>query len=411
MTRTEQILLAREERAVRQKHLLESNRKTLLCFTMNIPGEEKISPLVLLAFHRGMDILMRELPTEPAGYFVTAAGPEAYFFCGKDPQHTKEITCEIETSLPIGRLFDLDVFSPDGKKLSRSQRRPCIICGKSVDICAKSGEHTVQQARNKADEILTDFVTDYLADCAVTSLLEEVHLTPKPGLVDERNAGAHSDMDLSLFEKSAEALRDYFASAVRIGLAERNCMPNLQAAGLHAEQTMYAATGGINTHKGAIYAFGLILGAMGQQISFGEELFSTAAELATNGVAKCENSHGEQVRRTISACGARCEAESGFPHAKDAYDVLCKTGSPHRALLHLMKTVQDTNVLYRGGAEGLVLVQKLACDALGADEGQLPAVLDEMDTILTNHRLSPGGCADLLALALFLKKTDWIWKE
>ena len=411
MTKTDEILLAREERMMRQNRLLAENRKTLICFTMNIPGEEKQSPLVLLAFHCGRQLLMNELPTEPAGTFLTAAGPEAYFLCEKDPQCVKNTTCRIESSLPVGRLYDLDVFTAEGEKLSRPQRRTCFICGKPVDVCVKSGEHSVQQARDKADEILSDFAADYLADCAVSSLLDEVHLTPKPGLVDERNSGAHDDMDISLFEKSAVSLRDYFHSAVKIGLAERNCMPCLQAAGLQAEKTMYAATNGINTHKGAIYAFGLILGAMGRRLSFGDELFSAAAQLAENGVAISENSHGEQVRRTTAGCGARFEAESGFPHARQAYDVLCETGNSHRALLHLMNTVQDSNVLYRGGTEGLALVQKLACDAMNVDDSQLPALLDNMDAVLMKRRLSPGGCADLLALALFLKKTDWIWNH
>lgn len=412
MTTMELILQAREERAARQQELLKEHKKTLVCFTMNIPGEEKDSGLIRFAFFRGLDLLQEALNgAEPCEALLTDAGPEAYFLTDLAPETVKELTIGIETSMPVGRLFDMDVFAADGTKISRNQRRCCMICGDLVDVCAKSKKHTIEEARKMADEMLQNYAAEFLADAAVESLLAEVHLTPKPGLVDEENTGAHSDMDIALFEKSAEALHEYFKTAVILGLEDESCMVKLQPAGVEAEKTMLNVTGGINTHKGAIYAFGLILSAIGSHISFGSEIFSTASLLASEGVLPQENTHGTQVRMKFRRCGARHEAEEGFPNAISAYNILCETENPYRALLWLMASVPDTNVLYRGGADGLVYVQELAKKTQALPDDSLLDGIREMDKKLTEHHLSPGGCADLLALGLFLQKTEPVWNE
>lgn len=411
MNNIELILQAREERAARQKDYLK-NKKTLICFSMNIPGEIKDSSLIRIAFTYGIELLQEALGENSfQEALISDAGPEAYFLTEQTASDIKMLTMQLETALPVGRLFDMDVFAADGKKLSRPSRRKCILCGDHVDNCVKSKKHTVDEVRNEADLIMTDFAAAHLADIAVSSLLEEVRLTPKPGLVDASNNGAHKDMDIALFEKSARALHNYFKTAVLLGMENEECMPKLQAAGLEAEKTMYASTNGVNTHKGVIYAFGLILAAIGSHISFGSEIFSTASLLASEGILPQEETHGSQVRMKFRRCGARFEAEEGFPNAISAYNILCETNNPYRALLWLMASVQDTNVLYRGGADGIVYVQELAKKTQALDDEHLLDGLVEMDNKLTKHNLSPGGCADLLALGIFLQKTESIWND
>ena len=194
-------------------------------------------------------------------------------------------------------------------------------------------------------------------------------------------------------------------------MADEDCMASLQQAGREAEKTMLSVTGGINTHKGAIYAFGLILAAMGAHISFGSELFSTAAMLAFDGELPQEETHGAQVRKKFRNCGARAEATEGFPNAFSAYNVLKETNNPYRALLWLMASVTDTNLLYRGGADGLIYVQELAKKTQNASDEALETALMQMDQSCIQHHLSPGGSADLLALAFFLHKTESIWDD
>lgn len=411
MNHLELILQAREERAARQQEYLK-NKQTLICFSMNIPGEIKDSSLIRIAFTYGIELLQDIFGEENfQEALISDAGPEAYFLTDRTASETKDLTMQAETSLPVGRLFDMDVFSADGEKLSRPTQRKCFICGDDFDTCVKTRKHSTEEARDEADLILTDFTASYLADLAVASLLEEVRLTPKPGLVDASNNGAHKDMDIALFEKSSHALHSYFKTAVLLGMESEECMAKLQAAGLEAEKTMYAATNGVNTHKGAIYAFGLILASIGAHISFGREIFSTASLLASEGILPQQETHGSQVRTRFRRCGARFEAEEGFPNAISAYNILCETNNPYRALLWLMASVQDTNVLYRGGADGIVFLQELAKKTQELDDEHLRDGLIEMDKKLTEYNLSPGGCADLLALGIFLQKTEFIWND
>ena len=110
-----------------------------------------------------------------------------------------------------------------------------------------------------------EFAQEHLSSLAVDALLAEVRLTSKPGLVDARNFGAHSDMDLALLEKSARSLAPFFHQAVQPGMYSPDCMPALQEAGLQAENEMFSATGGVNTHKGALYSLGLLCATIGQK--------------------------------------------------------------------------------------------------------------------------------------------------
>ena len=406
------ILAARERRAEIQTELLAQRPAALLCFTMNIPGRNKDSSLIRLAFRAGVERILREFPE--ADHRLTrfaAGGPEAFFLLGQDAETVKELAVGIEESSPVGRLYDLDVFEPDGKKLSRGNPRVCLICGRPTAVCTREAAHTVDEARQAADRLLRQFAAEKLAEEAVESLKEEVRLTPKPGLVDLESNGAHEDMSPDLFFRSMDAIRPYFREAAVLGMERENTMPELQEAGLRAEAAMFSATGGVNTHKGAIYAFGLMLSALGSCLALGAEPFSTAASLAASGTAPGGDTHGGQVRKKYPRSGARQEALEGFPNALSAYNVLLETGNPHKALLWLMASVPDSNLLYRGGADGLTYVQEQSKRILMTDPPDLAATLRDLDREMTKRRLSPGGCADLLALALFLQKTEPIWNE
>ena len=204
-----------------------------------------------------------EAAFEKCDVLLTPTSPvPAYKIDGKmDPLTIKKFTTEIEDATPLGRLFDMDVIRPDGRKVDREELnlegRRCLICGGPAKVCSSRRIHTVAELQEKTTEILTaardaQDIAD-AARLAVRALLYEVTTTPKPGLVDEANNGAHRDMDVPLFERSAHALRPCFEEFVRLGI--QGALPAaLQQAGVRAEQAMFAATGGVNTHKGAIYS-------------------------------------------------------------------------------------------------------------------------------------------------------------
>ena len=166
---------------------------------------------------------------------------------------------------------------------------------------------------------------------------------------------------------------------------------------------MYRATGGVNTHKGAIYGFGLLLAAMGSRLVRGGDVFETAAALARAGLPPAEDTHGGRARRRYGAVGARGEALAGFPHVRRAQESMHAHGVSG-ALLTLLAEVEDTNLLHRGGREGLRFVQEEAQKILAAHETAWPALLERLDDECVARNLSPGGSADLLAMALLIER-------
>ena len=217
-------------------------------------------------------------------------------------------------------------------------------------------------------------------------------------------------MDLPLFRRSAESLEPYFRRAAALGMEAAACMPELQRAGRAAEETMLAATAGVNTHKGAVYAFGLVLAGLGSVLVRGGDVFETAAALAQAGQPPEAGTHGGRAARLYGAGGARGEALAGFPHARRAWEAL-GAGGPHAALLTLLAEVEDTNLLHRGGPAGLAFVREEARSILAGPQAAWNSRLEELDGACIARNLSPGGSADLLALALLLGRTEEVWRE
>lgn len=252
---------------------------------------------------------------------------------------------------------------------------------------------------------------------AVRSLYHELALYPKPGLVSFVDNGSHTDMDATTFMRSLFSLRHYFAKICRAGY-DGASFTELKKFGIAAEQRMMAATKGINTHRGAIFALGLLCAAMGRVralrmtltpaalrtallLHWGEEL---AAHTQASG-----DSHGLQAAARHAASGAREEGALGLPSVFEvglpALQATLARGAPmlHArvdAIFALMGHISDTNIYHRGGAEGAETVQNAA---RGFRQHGGTACPDWKERALACHRrfvaqrLSPGGAADLLA--------------
>ncbi|MGV9712067.1 triphosphoribosyl-dephospho-CoA synthase [Gordonia sp. NPDC003424] len=259
-----------------------------------------------------------------------------------------------------------------------------------------------------------------LADAAIAALVAEAELTPKPALVDGRDSGVHSDMDLAMMHRSAHALRDTFVRLARIGHTvddDRALRIHLAAAGRDGEHAMMTATGGVNTHRGAIWALGLAVGATAATRSNvpSEILTKVAAIAAHDDPAGQHESDrlGARARARYRVGGAITEARNGFPHAAAALDQLRASRDHGRlehharldALLAAMSGLQDTCLLARGGLPALDTARRGARSVLrhgGVGTSAGARALDSLDRRLCALGVSPGGSADLLALALFL---------
>ena len=257
--------------------------------------------------------------------------------------------------------------------------------------------------------------TARIAALARQALEREVLLTPKPGLVDACNSGAHKDMDKDTFLRSAAALEQWFQSMAERGRASLKESPAqllaaLRPIGLQAEADMYAATGGVNTHKGALFSLGLLCAAWGRlqaqnQPLTAENLCQMAADM-TAGITRREmqatDTHGLAVHAAYGAKGVRGEAESGFASVRElAMPQLSRPNGKYLALLSLIAHVRDTNVLHRAGEEGLHWLQSRAKDLFSNFS---ISAMEQLDRECIEKNISPGGCADLLAIALFLER-------
>jgi triphosphoribosyl-dephospho-CoA synthase len=277
-------------------------------------------------------------------------------------------------------------------------------------------------------------MADRLADMAVEALLVEVHLTPKPGLVDRRNDGSHRDMTLVTFLASAGALGPGFRKSFLAGVAGRAepaevLRGELRTIGLASERAMFAATAGVNTHKGSVFAFGLLLGAAGRMIGRGEALDADGVcdevALLVSGIVERElavprewRTAGERLYALHGLTGARGEAASGFATVRDhglpAYRRMIAAGHDTEtalleAFLTLLAVNRDTNVAARGGIDGLVWARAEAralLDAGGLTRPDGRARLEALDDAFIARNLSPGGSADLLAVTWFLANLD-----
>ena len=407
-----EILQAREERAARQSHLLRQYGLPLLSFSMNIAGPVKDTALVRLAFYEGRRRLLEHMQPVYEELRFDAAGPSLLWAAEMDTASIKRTAEGIEELDELGRLFDMDVLTAAGEKLSRSEPRKCLLCGEDARVCARSRNHGLDEVTAETERRLLDFAAALYADKAVEALLAELYTTPKPGLVDRNNCGAHTDMDLPLFEKSAYALRPYFYDAFRIGYAageERASMERLRRRGIAGEKEMFAATGGVNTHKGMVYTLGLLLGGAGRACALGGDSVERAAELAQSDFAETMaaaavrgESHGEKLYVQKGIRGIRGEAADGFPHARRAAARLGEGAAATTVLLELMAEMEDTNVLHRAGERGAALVKREARRICALSESERKAAMTELDELFTRENISPGGAADTLAAGIFL---------
>lgn len=400
----EEVLQARERRQAAQRALLARWGTPLVSLCMNVPGPVKDTPLIELAFRHGLDELEARLPP-PLAMEVRrdAAGPEALLAFRMEAPALKVLGEAVEAEAPVGRLLDVDVLDGEGHKLSRAVPRTCIVCGGPAFDCARSRAHGLAAVEAAARALLMGWAAPRFAEAAEAALLEEARLTPKPGLVDRSNNGAHRDMDLPMLERSARALRPYFERFFRAGMDEPDRFLPLRGIGVEAEAAMMEATGGVNAHRGAIFALGLLLGALGASLLDGRDVLQRVAALAKQRREGGEGSHGASVRARYGAGGAVKEAMAGFPTAFRARAALEAKG-PLTALLGLLARCTDTNLLYRGGRKGLLLVRAMARAALCLPQGMHPWAARGMDRVMIRRNLSPGGSADLLALALFMER-------
>jgi triphosphoribosyl-dephospho-CoA synthase len=265
-------------------------------------------------------------------------------------------------------------------------------------------------------------LSEHLAKLAVDALIDEADLSPKPALVDRRGQGAHHDLHLGLMHASAlslwPAFKEMAEAAATFGTVGQPLREAVGRIGREGEAAMLRTTEGVNTHRGAIWALGLLVtaAALDPQDHSPACLGRRAGQLALieDRQVVAQPSHGQQVARRYGALGAKQQAQLGFPAVmqlglpqlqRSRANAVGEQNARLDALLAIMTQLSDTCVLYRAGTAGLAAMQQGAQQVLDAGGSASLAgrrCLHALDQQLLQLNASPGGAADLLAACLFI---------
>jgi len=416
------ILEARDGRGRELLRALEGARGCVVMGGANVPGPAKFRSGLQSLLERGWRELAPAAGLRPVLWGVDALGPWFLAVSDRCAREVKAAAAAVEEAFPSGRLLDLDVYGPGGIQVGRADLalppRACLLCAGSPAACARLGRHATEDLLGRVDALLAEarprpgaVPAHRLAETLAQGALLELELTPKPGLVDRRDAGSHPDLTFDAMRRSALILPVYHDALLeRCGEGLRACA----AEGLEAEARMFLEAGS-NAHKGYIFLSGLVLLAAVRCRGRLGDLPGAVAELAAEffgGTAEGDT-HGARARAEHGLGGIRAEALAGLPAVFErgwpAYRAALARGwdverAAFRALAELMTTVEDTTAVRRGGLEGLARVRRdgesLAA-ILEAGGDPIP-FLGALNRDYVARNLTMGGVADCLALTLAL---------
>lgn len=272
------------------------------------------------------------------------------------------------------------------------------------------------------------YIIGHLASMALQA---ELDTTPKPGLVDRNDNGAHRDMDHALMQRSIQALHPYFVRLAQLGFTDKQpCHDEIVNIGLEAEREMFKSTGGVNTHKGALFSIGLAA------VALGGEAFSRITQAEGCGTMAYNDVNSKQIQSlsnsiaslarlfpdTNGTHGSKAKANNilkgALDNAREGYTQLFKAWLPfyidriaegdnyalHKTLLRIMCDLDDTNIVYRTSMETMQEVKTEARQMLDASRNivNFEVALQAMNTDYIHRNISPGGSADMLSLVVFL---------
>lgn len=449
---SEELRAARDRRVLKKWEFLAPGGEICLVeFSLNIAGTIKVFPFARAAFReefRELSDRLSRFSVLKTEVFEANTGDCAFFLLGAPAVPVKKFLVSIEESHPLGRLFNLDVCGPNGSSIKRHDLgllpRTCLVCGEDAHVCATKKSHSMEliqwQTAKLFHEFFRDRAADQAASAAVRGLLYEVSTTPKPGLVDRNNSGSHRDMDFFTFLDSSASLIPWFREFFCLGWnhsreSDGQLFERLRYAGQQAENAMFSATGGINTHKGLVFASAILCGALGK-VHAGQELPLPVEEVLREcrKLGECSladlhritnlptpasdhrthsmshSTNGERIFASYGIQGARGEAAAGFPSAvRIGLPALRKwliagfslNDAAAMTLLTLISEVDDTNMVHRGGPALAKKSKEQAKYLLSSvTKENFKEALSALDHQYISENLSPGGCADLLAVSL-----------
>lgn len=323
---------------------------------------------------------------------------------------------------PLTRRYNelMKSMLPDVREVARLQQSGVAVSASRVR------KAIVENHLALAARLVPPTTVPYIvAHLATRALKAELNTTPKPGLVDTHDSGAHRDMDHALMMRSIRAMHPYFVRLATLGYdsTQLPAHDDIVSIGIEAEKAMFKSTGGVNTYKGALFSMGLAVTAAtyiigrgkvattthGKEYVPGDLLSAIIIQLA-NGFPDTSGTHGSRAKQTAQA---GCSLKSALDNAREGYTQLFGEWLPfyetrikgddsyvkHKTLLRIMCDLDDTNIVYRTDYDTMLQVKTEARRLL---EDFSEAGIEDMNRDFVSRNISPGGSADMLALVVFL---------
>lgn len=261
----------------------------------------------------------------------------------------------------------------------------------------------------QAIELVPSSTIPYIiAHLATRALQAELDTTPKPGLVDKRDNGAHRDMDHALMLRSIRALHPYFIRLAQLGCSSpQPPHDDIVRIGIEAERAMFEATGGVNTYKGALFSMGLaVIAAGGAALCHNTNAMSSSIAALASRFPVTKGTHGSEAKTKACLKGALDNARDGYRMLFEAwlpfYETCVESADPyalHKTLLRIMCDLDDTNIVYRTSLATMLQVKEESKQLL---QSFSIMGLETMNSKFMRCNISPGGSADMLSLVVFL---------
>ena len=392
-----------------------------LTLTTNLPGWPKNtvhSRLIIRMIHR---LIEDVFVVKKNIYIESDAGDIMIYQIDQSPKTIKQQAIYIEENHPLGRLIDLDVYSyqkPLNRNDFNASTRKCYLCEHPAHQCAVLKRHSLDELHAYFRLKSERYFTSALAETVGLSLRKELSLYPKLGLVSFHDSGIHTDMNKEHFFMSIEALKPYFEDFIRYGLKNNLSPDRLREIGKKAERAMFQATSNINTHKGAIFIFGCFLPFYVKAIvedrnltsaidSMKDELQSLLMEDFDKIIQKGPSSYGETCYQIYRIGGIREEVLKGFPSLLSWF--FKEPLNDYQQFIKIASLLDDTTIIKRTSKEVLKRF-KVDCENFLKKPFALETYHD-FSNYYKAKNVSPGGSADLYALAQFITKTDFLLRK
>jgi len=404
----DKILTARQQR----RDIIESLIHTydLATVKANLPGEDKNIPesrlLVSYFTSRCAELGMSDIKTHKGDDGVWTVGAVDF------AQAFKDYALMLEETDSVGRLIDIDVYPMhENRSLSRPSMRKCYICELPAFVCGRMGNHSKDELRSFFATRVRTFFKEKLTDIVYSSLMCELNLENKFGLVSPTSSGSHTDLNYENMKSAAQSISPYIADCFFLGLSSDNStslLPKLRPVGIMAEKMMQQQTGGANAYKGFIFIGGVLCAAVGYAVANGKrygDVYKICAEICKDmAETSPSDTFGYRAFSDFGFGGIRAHALGGFLGVRDAeaeLDEALDNLSLIKALTYIVGITDDSVLLKRAGNFEKYTYFKNAISNVDILDKDALLSLNEK---CVEENISIGGSADVLISAVMMRK-------